>query len=104
MAPRKSAATVAANAVAENIKTPISFKEFSKNPVVGTMFIVLIAIGYLYIDIRGVFEEQSVKQEQRIEKLETKVEVLSDLLRVTDSALASANMKIITLESLGEIK
>ena len=104
MAPRKSAATVAANAVADNIKTPISFKEFSKNPVVGTMFIVLIAIGYLYIDIRGVFEEQSVKQEQRIEKLETKVEVLSDLLRVTDSALASANMKIITLESLGEIK
>lgn len=104
MAPRKSAATVAANAVAENIKTPISFKEFSKNPVVGTMFIVLIAIGYLYIDIRGVFEDQSVKQEQRIEKLELRVETLSELLRVTDSALASANMKIITLESLGEIK
>ena len=100
MAPRKSVV----NAVAENVKPPISFKEFSKNPVVGTMFIVIIAIGYLYIDIRGVFEEQSVKQEQRIEKLETKVEVLSNLLRVTDSALASANMKIITLESLGEIK
>ncbi len=100
MAPRKSVA----NAVADTVKPPISFKEFSKNPVVGTMFIVLIAIGYLYIDIRGVFEEQSIKQEQRIEKLETKVEVLSDLLRVTDSALASANMKIITLESLGEIK
>lgn len=100
MAPRKSVAS----AVAENVKPPISFKEFSKNPVVGTMFIVLIAIGYLYIDIRGVFEEQSLKQEQRIEKLEKKVETLSDLLRVTDSALASANMKIITLESLGEIK
>lgn len=100
MAPRKSVAS----AVAENVKPPISFKEFSKNPVVGTMFIVLIAIGYLYVDIRGVFEEQSLKQEQRIEKLEKKVETLSDLLRVTDSALASANMKIITLESLGEIK
>jgi len=100
MAPRKSVAS----AVAENVKPPISFKEFSKNPVVGTMFIVLIAIGYLYVDIRGVFQEQSIKQEQRIEKLETKVEVLSDLLRVTDSALSSANMKIITLESLGEIK
>lgn len=100
MAPRKSVA----NAVVDTVKPPISFKEFSKNPVVGTMFIVLIAIGYLYIDIRGVFEEQSIKQEQRIEKLETKVEVLSNILRVTDSALASANMKIITLESLGEIK
>ncbi len=100
MAPRKSVA----NAVVDTVKPPISFKEFSKNPVVGTMFIVLIAIGYLYIDIRGVFEEQSIKQEQRIEKLETKVEVLSNILRITDSALASANMKIITLESLGEIK
>lgn len=100
MAPRKSVA----NAVVDTVKPPISFKEFSKNPVVGTMFIVLIAIGYLYIDIRGVFEEQSIKQEQRIEKLETKVDVLSNILRVTDSALASANMKIITLESLGEIK
>lgn len=100
MAPRKSVA----NAVVDTVKPPISFKEFSKNPVVGTMFIVLIAIGYLYIDIRGVFEEQSIKQEQRIEKLETKVDILSNILRVTDSALASANMKIITLESLGEIK
>jgi hypothetical protein len=93
-----------ANTVAENVKPPISFKEFSKNPVVGTMFIVLIAIGYLYIDIRGVFEEQSVKQEKRIEKLETKVDVLTNLLRVTDSALSSANTKIITLEMLGSIQ
>ena len=90
--------------VVENVKPPISFKEFSKSPVVGTMFIVLIAIGYLYIDIRGVFEKQSIKQEQRIEKLETKVEVLSDLLRVTDSALSSANTKIITLETLGDMR
>lgn len=93
-----------ASKVAENVKPPISFKEFSKNPVVGTMFIVLIAIGYLYVDIRGVFEKQSVKQEQRIEKLETKVDVLSNLLRVTDSALSSANTKIITLEMLGDIR
>jgi hypothetical protein len=68
------------------------------------MFIVLIAIGYLYVDIRGVFEEQSVKQEKRIEKLETKVDVLTNLLRVTDSALSSANTKIITLEMLGSIQ
>jgi hypothetical protein len=90
--------------VAENVKTPISFKEFSKNPVVGTMFIVLIAIGYLYVDIRGVFEEQSTKQEKRIEKLENKVDVLTSTLRITDSALSSANTKIITLEMLGNIQ
>ena len=29
---------------------PMDFKTFAKNPVVATLFIVLGAIGYLYID------------------------------------------------------
>ena len=37
---------------------PISFKEFAKNPVVGTLFIVLIAIGYLYVDVKTTFKDQ----------------------------------------------
>ena len=28
---------------------PISFKDFSKNPVVGTMFLVIVGISVLYI-------------------------------------------------------
>ena len=32
---------------------PISFKDFAKNPIVGTLFLVLIAISYLYIDVRS---------------------------------------------------
>ena len=30
---------------------PISFKDFAKNPIVGTLFVVLIGISYLYVDI-----------------------------------------------------
>ena len=48
MAPKK---TVVDSAV-EAIKPPINFKEFSKDPVKGLLFIVLIAIGYLYVDIK----------------------------------------------------
>ncbi len=47
MAPKK---TTAVDAVSGAIKPPISFKEFSKDPVKGLLFIVLIAIGYLYVD------------------------------------------------------
>ena len=51
---------------------PISFKDFSKNPVVGTMFLVIIGISVLYIDIRGTFNNQIEGQGRKIEKLETK--------------------------------
>ena len=44
MATRKSAVDSAVSAV----KPPISFKEFSKDPVKGLLFIVLIAIGYFF--------------------------------------------------------
>jgi len=36
--------------VANVVKSPISFKEFSKDPVKGLLFIVILAIGALYID------------------------------------------------------
>ena len=34
------------------MKTPITFEQFSKDPVKGFLFIVIVAIGYLYIDIK----------------------------------------------------
>jgi hypothetical protein len=34
------------------MKTPITFEQFSKDPVKGLLFIVIVAIGYLYIDIK----------------------------------------------------
>ena len=52
---------------------PISFKDFSKNPVVGTMFLVIVGISVLYIDIRGTFNNQIEGQGRKIEKLETRV-------------------------------
>ena len=83
---------------------PISFKEFSKNPIVGTLFIVLIAIGYLYIDVRSTFKDQVVSQSAKVQKLEDRVDAISDALRRCDSALATSNTKLSTLEQLGKIE
>ncbi len=41
---------------------PISFKDFAKQPIVGTLFVVLIGISYLYIDIKGTFQGQIQSQ------------------------------------------
>ena len=83
---------------------PISFKEFAKEPVKGLMFICLVAVGYLYVDGKVNYSNQIEKQGQKIEILETKLDVLTNQLRKSDTALSSAMSKIATLQELGKIK
>ena len=85
-------------------KGDTAFKEFSKNPVVGTMFLVIIGISALYIDIRTTFNKQIDGQGAKIEKMEVKVDMLTDIVRRSDSALSSTTTKINTLEQLGAIQ
>lgn len=100
MAARKSAVDSAVSAV----KPPISFKEFSKDPVKGLLFIVLIAIGYLYVDIKLSNQEIQSKQDAKIGVLENKVSILVDQLRKSDSTSAALASKITVLQELGKIK
>jgi hypothetical protein len=93
-----------AESVAGTIKPPISFKEFSKDPVKGLLFIVLIAIGYLYVDIKMSNSSIVSKQDNKIIELEDKVDVLSNQLRKSDSASAALSSKISLLQELGKIK
>lgn len=86
-----------------SIKPPITFKEFAKEPVKGLLFIVIVAIGYLYIDGKVNYNNQIEKQGKKIEVLETKIENLSGQLRRSDSALAAAIAKITLLQELGKI-
>ena len=83
---------------------PISFKEFAKNPVVGTLFIVLGAIGYLYVDVRSTFKEQAASQNVRIEKIENRLDLVQEALRRSDSAKAVTTTQLQTLHELGAIK
>jgi hypothetical protein len=82
----------------------MDFKTFAKNPIIATLFLVLIAISYLYIDVKSTFKDQIVLQNNKVEKLEIKVEVLQYTLKKTDSALAAATAKLSTLEQLGKIQ
>jgi len=83
---------------------PISFAEFAKEPVIGLMFICLVAVGYLYVDGKINYNNQIETQGKKIEVLETKVDGLTNQLRKSDSALSSAMSKITTLQELGKIK
>jgi hypothetical protein len=83
---------------------PVSFKDFVKEPVKGMLFLVIIAIGYLYIDGKVNYTSQIENQGVKIEKLELKVDILSNQLRKSDSTLAAASAKIGLLQELGKIK
>jgi hypothetical protein len=100
MAPRKSVT----NVVTDTIKPPISFKEFSKDPVKGMLFIVLIAIGYLYVDIKMSNKEIVSKQDVKNERLEAKVDTLQSHVKDLISQSAEARAKNEILEQLNKIK
>lgn len=98
----KSKSTV--EAVTGAVKPPITFKEFSKDPVKGLMFICIVAVGYLYVDIKMSNTAIVEKQDAKIEVLETKVNQLTDQLRKSDSTSSALASKITVLQQLGKIQ
>ena len=97
MAPKKSL-NVSANPL------PISFKDFAKNPIVGTLFLVIVGISALYVDIRGNFNSRIDVQEYRIKNLEYKDSLKTQALIECKTALSSTTTKLETLDALGAIK
>jgi outer membrane murein-binding lipoprotein Lpp len=100
MAPKK---TTTVDNLTGAIKPPITFKEFSKDPVKGLLFIVLIAIGYLYVDGKMTNKDIITKQDAKIVKLEAKVDTLENELRVLVSQAAAAEAKNEMVEQLNKI-
>jgi len=99
---KKTSSTV--EAVTGVIKPPISFKEFSKDPVKGLMFICIVAVGYLYVDIKMSNTDIQNRQNAKIEQLETKLTQMSDQLRKSDSTSSALASKIAVLQQLGKIQ
>jgi hypothetical protein len=92
------------DSVAGTIKPPITFKEFSKDPVKGLMFICIVAVGYLYVDIKMSNTAIQERQNAKIEQLETKLAQMSDQLRKSDSTSSALASKIAVLQQLGKIQ
>lgn len=83
------------------MKTPISFEQFSKDPVKGLLFIVIVAVGYLYIDIRMNYSGQVDKCDDVVVDLNTKVDRLTEHVRRSDSTLGYMISKVEMLEIMG---
>lgn len=86
------------------ISLPITFGEFAKEPIKGIMFLCLVAVGYLYVDLKLNYNAQIEKQGKKIEVLEQKIDQLTTELRRSDSITAAATSKLLLLQELGKIK
>jgi hypothetical protein len=50
---------------------PISYKQFAENPLATIAFLLVIVVGYLYVDNKLIYNKQLEEHKSRIEKLET---------------------------------
>jgi predicted negative regulator of RcsB-dependent stress response len=83
---------------------PMTFQQFLKDPIKGLFFMVILAVGYLYIDNRLNYTSQIDKCEEMTIQLTKKVEILEEKLRKSDSTLARAAAKLEIINELEGIK
>lgn len=85
------------------VKLPVTFEQFSKNPVAAVAFCMLLAVGYLYADSKSSYNNLIQEQGAKIASLEQRIILLTDQIRRSDSLLSAATSKIAVLEQLGKI-
>jgi hypothetical protein len=85
------------------VKPPMDYKTFAKNPIVAMLFIVILGIVYVYTDMKGTFRQYTTSQDKRITMLEYRDSVKTEHIRHCDSSVASLNTKVQYLEQKGGI-
>jgi hypothetical protein len=76
------------------MKLPITFEQFSKDPTKGLLFLVIVAIGYLYVDIKWSNSELIGKYDDRVAGQDQKIELLTEHVRKSDSTLGYMISKV----------
>jgi hypothetical protein len=82
---------------------PISFSEFKKNPIAAVAFCMLVAVSYLYFDLRSGYKEQIEKANQKIEALDVKIDKLTYALKKSDSCLAATMTEIRIMQTMKKL-
>lgn len=61
----------------------LSFKEFVKDPVKALLFIAILAVSYLYFDVKSALQDQITTQQAQINSLQNQVYLLQNTLLET---------------------
>jgi hypothetical protein len=82
---------------------PVSFDQFRKNPIAAVAFCMLVAVSYLYFDLRSGYKEQIEKANQKIEALDIKIDKLTYALKKSDSCLAATMTEIRIMQTMKKL-
>lgn len=85
------------------MKLPVTFEQFSKDPVKAVTFCMLVVVAYLWYDNKTNYQAQIDNHQAKIETLEKKVDKCLLQLKRSDSALAAATTRLEVLSALGKI-
>lgn len=69
------------------MKLPVSFEQFKKSPIAAIAFLLVIVVGYLYLDADKKNQKFFNHYEERIEKLEVEEKELEEKLEKINEKL-----------------
>jgi hypothetical protein len=82
---------------------PISFNDFKKNPVAGVAFCMLLAVSYLYMDLRASNQEQIDECRKEMAVLRAEQRQAYRMLKTADSALSAAITELRIINSMKKL-
>lgn len=82
---------------------PISFDQFKRNPVAAVAFCMLVAVSYLYMDLRSSNQEQIDECRKEMAELRAEQKQAYRALKTADSALSAAITELRILNSMKKI-
>lgn len=82
---------------------PISFDQFRKNPVAAVAFCMLLAVSYLYMDLRANNQTQIDECKKEIVALRAEQKQAYKMLKTADSALSAAITELRIINSMKKL-
>jgi hypothetical protein len=87
----------------KEMKLPITFAEFKKNPITAVTFCMLLVVGYLYVDQKASQKDRLVECASEVRYLKSELKSIQKRQHKNDSALAVAMTELKILSKLGKI-
>ena len=82
---------------------PVSFEQFKKNPVAAVAFCMLVAVSYLYMDLRSSNQSQIDECKKELAVLRDEQKQAYKLLKTADSALSAAITELRIINSMKKL-
>ena len=90
-------------AVPKKTPIPVNFEQFRKNPIAAVAFCMLVAVSYLYMDLRSSNQTQIDECRKEMAVLRAEQKQAYRALKTADSALSAAITELRIINSMKKL-